>query len=199
MSAGVLGTKPREVEENLHHALELCKIWNAMLLLDEADVFLGSRTDDSVARNELVSSKETGHHCGKYRVLIGNNAVFLTNLEYYQGLLFLTTNRISSIDYAFQSRVDLFLPYSDLTTQARKQVWENFINHAGRDRFETNEDELQRLSLLDLNGREIKNVVKSAELLSLRSGGKTAAEMLYTLAQNRIKALQLLANKKEPT
>jgi hypothetical protein len=57
MSAGVLGTKPEEVEKSLDRALELCRLWNAMLLLDEADVFLGARTNDGLARNELVSSK----------------------------------------------------------------------------------------------------------------------------------------------
>jgi hypothetical protein len=57
MSAGMLGTSPQVVEPALTHALELCRLWNAMLLLDEADVFLGERLDDSLNRNELVSSK----------------------------------------------------------------------------------------------------------------------------------------------
>ena len=57
MSAGMLGTKPEDVERSLDRALELCRLWNAMLLLDEADVFLGVRTNDGLARNELVSSR----------------------------------------------------------------------------------------------------------------------------------------------
>jgi hypothetical protein len=57
MSAGELGTQPSDVEKALERALELCRMWNAMLLLDEADIFLGARTNDSLARNELVSSK----------------------------------------------------------------------------------------------------------------------------------------------
>lgn len=57
MSAGDLGIQPSEVEKTLERALELCRMWNAMLLLDEADVFLGARTSESLARNELVSSK----------------------------------------------------------------------------------------------------------------------------------------------
>ena len=56
MSAGMLGTDPQEVEESLEAALELCRLWNAIMLLDEADVFLSVRTDDGLARNELVSS-----------------------------------------------------------------------------------------------------------------------------------------------
>lgn len=62
MSAGDLGINPNEVEKNLERALELCRMWNAMLLLDEADVFLGARTNESLARNELVSSKNSHIH-----------------------------------------------------------------------------------------------------------------------------------------
>ncbi|KAH7127593.1 P-loop containing nucleoside triphosphate hydrolase protein [Dactylonectria macrodidyma] len=173
MSAGDLGTKPSEVEDALERALELCRMWNAMLLLDEADVFLGERTNESLARNELVS-------------------IFLTKLEYYQGILFLTTNRISSIDHAFQSRVDLFLPYRNLTSEARRQVWNNFIDRAGRDKFDVDDKALDQLSELKLNGREIKNLIKSAQLLSLKSCGKVPMDRLLLLADKRVQALSEL-------
>jgi hypothetical protein len=119
--------------------------------------------------------------------------VFLTKLEYYQGILFLTTNRFSSIDHAFQSRVDLFLPYHDLSSTARKQVWVNFFEHFGTDKFEVAPEDLHRLSELHLNGREIKNLIKSAQLLSARSGGKVTAERLYMLADKRVQALKMLS------
>jgi hypothetical protein len=174
MGAGDLGTKPSEVEEALNRALELCRMWNAMLLLDEADVFLGERTNESLARNELVS-------------------IFLTKLEYYQGIIFLTTNRISSIDHAFQSRVDLFLPYRDLSSSARRQVWDNFIDRAGRDKFELTDSSLDELSKLQLNGREIKNLIKSAQLLSLKDSGKVPVDRLLLLADKRVQALKELS------
>ncbi|KAL2071329.1 hypothetical protein VTL71DRAFT_12564 [Oculimacula yallundae] len=175
MSAGDLGIQPAEVEKSLERALELCRMWNAMLLLDEADVFLGARTNESLARNELVS-------------------IFLTKLEYYQGILFLTTNRISSIDHAFQSRVDLFLPYHDLSAEARATVWENFIEKAGRQKFDfdTKGECVAKLSELKLNGREIKNLIKSAQLLSTKSGAKVTMERLYMLANKRVEALGML-------
>ncbi|KAK3323006.1 P-loop containing nucleoside triphosphate hydrolase protein [Apodospora peruviana] len=175
LSAGMLGSQPDAVESSLDHALELCRLWNAMLLLDEADIFLGSRTNEgSLTRNELVS-------------------IFLTKLEYYSGILFLTTNRVSSIDHAFQSRVDLFLPYQDLTTAARRQVWDNFINHCGREKFKDIDDgNLARLCMLSLNGREIKNLIKSAQLLSVKAGGQVTVDRLYMLAEKRVNALKLL-------
>ncbi|KAG8159225.1 hypothetical protein KVR01_010886 [Diaporthe batatas] len=174
MSAGTLGTKPKQIEAALERALELCRLWNAMLLLDEADVFLSARTDTDLARNELV-------------------AVFLTKLEYYQGICFLTTNRISSLDHAFQSRVDLFLPYRDLKPEARRQVWENFINRAGDKQFDVDSAGLDELSNIQLNGREIKNLIKSAHLLTLKGGEKITKDRLKMLAENRINALDALS------
>jgi hypothetical protein len=56
LSAGDLGTTPETVESALNNALECCQLWDAVLLLDEADVFLESRDSNSLERNELVSS-----------------------------------------------------------------------------------------------------------------------------------------------
>ena len=64
-SAGELGTDSRF----------LCHAWGAILLLDEADVFLEKRNMHDIHRNALVS-------------------IFLRQLEYFQGILFLTTNRV---------------------------------------------------------------------------------------------------------
>lgn len=60
LSAGELGTEPSNVDAALDKALDMCRRWKAMLLLDEADVFLGKRfggQEASILRNELVSSK----------------------------------------------------------------------------------------------------------------------------------------------
>lgn len=60
MSASMLGSEPTEIGTNLDSALTLCKLWNAMLLLDEADVFMAARSSNDIKRNELVSSKSLG-------------------------------------------------------------------------------------------------------------------------------------------
>lgn len=202
VSAAMLGSTPEVVEPALTRALELCRLWNAMLLLDEADIFLGARLDDSLTRNELVSGKSfSGPSCPSLcptlpplRLLTLTTAVFLTKLEYYQGILFLTTNRFSRIDYAFQSRVDLLLPYHDLDAAARKQVWQNFLEHFGPDKFSVSDRDLDRLARLPLNGREIKNLLKSSQLLSARrKEPQVTAERLYMLADKRVAALKMLA------
>ena len=77
VSAGELGTNPRELETFLQQILDLANRWQAVLLLDEADVFLEARTSQDLHRNALVS-------------------IFLRLLEYFQGILFLTTNRVAT-------------------------------------------------------------------------------------------------------
>jgi AAA+ superfamily predicted ATPase len=74
-SAGELGTDSRYLEHELQKILDICHAWGAILLLDEADVFLEKRNMQDIHRNALVS-------------------IFLRQLEYFQGILFLTTNRV---------------------------------------------------------------------------------------------------------
>ena len=67
MSASELGETATEVEESLGEVLELSSKWNAILLLDECDVFLETRTTTDLRRNRLVSGEfmslpTTGEH-----------------------------------------------------------------------------------------------------------------------------------------
>ena len=57
MSAADLGLDSSEVESSLSNILEMSTKWNAVLLLDEADVFLEQRSAHDLERNKLVSSK----------------------------------------------------------------------------------------------------------------------------------------------
>ena len=54
-------------------------------------------------------------------------SVMLRLSEYHQGILFLTSNRIDSIDPAFQTRITLALRYEPLDMEGRSKVWENFL------------------------------------------------------------------------
>jgi SpoVK/Ycf46/Vps4 family AAA+-type ATPase len=57
ISSGELGTHPIDVEEKLTYVLDIATTWKAVVLLDEADVFLQQRSGSDVNRNALVSSK----------------------------------------------------------------------------------------------------------------------------------------------
>lgn len=94
-------------------------------------------------------------------------------LEYYQGILFLTTNRVDNIDPAFQSRIHIPMHYNDLSVSSRRHVWCNFLA-AGAHGF--SREDLDRLAAYAMNGREIKNVLKTARLLAGRKKEVLAVE-----------------------
>lgn len=149
LSAGDLGADPERLDEQLGSIIELCQVWSAVLLLDEADVFLQKRHDMDVSRNALVS-------------------IFLRQLEYFEGILLLTTNRLQSFDPAFQSRIHFSINYLPLAVEARKAIWVTFLRKARADfeRSPFGEKELERLAGGNLNGRQIKNVVGTALLIA---------------------------------
>jgi len=129
---------PVKVENILTSIFKIASRWKAILLLDEADVFLAQRADSPLV-NALVS-------------------VFLRELEQYDGILFLTTNRVQSFDEAMVSRIHLALKYEPLRRDAREAVWRYFLEQA-----ETkNGRPALRRSVIDglaekhLNGREVR-------------------------------------------
>ncbi|KAK6513066.1 hypothetical protein TWF506_009229 [Arthrobotrys conoides] len=143
ISAGSLGTNASTLEKSLRRILDLAQRWKAVLLLDEADVYLEERSVHDIKRNALVS-------------------IFLRLVEYYQGILFLTTNRVSTFDDAFQSRIHVALRYSKLDVAAREQIWRNFITKMDKRETDIGEEDYKELSAVDLNGRQIKNAIRTA-------------------------------------
>jgi hypothetical protein len=57
VTAGDLGVEAASVEQNLTEALQLATKWNAVVLIDEADVFLEQRGAHDLERNSLVSGR----------------------------------------------------------------------------------------------------------------------------------------------
>lgn len=161
MSAGELGNDAYDVETNLQKVLEISAKWDAVLLLDECDVFLEQRTIADLQRNKLV-------------------AVFLRLLEYYKGVMFLTTNRVSTFDAAFQSRIHLTINYPSLDESSRLMVWQTFAGDTSSNSGMTDTD-LTKLAKLKLNGREIKNIIKTARLLANKRSATLGIEHVETV------------------
>ncbi|KAH9205623.1 hypothetical protein DL95DRAFT_490425 [Leptodontidium sp. 2 PMI_412] len=151
ITCGDIGTNPDVLEAKLQDVFRQAEEWGAVLLLDEADVFLAERNLESLERNALVS-------------------IFLRTLEYFNGILFLTTNRIGTLDEAFQSRLHVTLGLSALSVEDRKSVWYNFLaglKHLSKDARRA----LIKKSRSDwaqqpLNGRQIRNCVRTALVLA---------------------------------
>ena len=83
--------------------------------------------------------------------------IFLRKLEYYQGILFLTSNRGIQFDDAILSRIHLIIEYENLTREFRRDLWPTFLSKACMMQGPAivEEHELRRLESLALNGREV--------------------------------------------
>ncbi|KAJ4326671.1 hypothetical protein N0V84_002896 [Fusarium piperis] len=173
VGAADLGLSAENVESSLKKAFDRCSHWNAVLLIDEADVFLETRSSDRLAQNELVS-------------------VFLTTLEYYQGVLILTTNRTEDIDPAFESRIDIILTYDHLSQDARKQIWSNFISRLPPDTVDLDDADLDNLSGWDINGRQIKSAIKTARIMAANEGTPLGVRHLDVVLNIRRRGSKIL-------
>ncbi|KAK7436800.1 ATPase [Colletotrichum acutatum] len=149
VSAGQLGFDAEELEARLKLVLDIASKWDAVLLLDEGDVFLEKRTTSDLHRNRLVS-------------------IFLQLLEYYSGTLIITTNRAAVIDEAIKSRIHINIRLPGLTVEARKSLWENLLKE-NKIQHGLVEADFQSLAEVDVNGREIKNALKSGILMARKA------------------------------
>ncbi|KAI0672123.1 P-loop containing nucleoside triphosphate hydrolase protein [Trametes maxima] len=171
VGGGDLGTNAAAVDAELTRVFDIATSWKAIVLIDEADVFLERRSLHDLERNAMV-------------------AVFLRHVEYYRGILFLTTNRVTAFDPAFLSRIHVALHFGELSAAARAHVWRAFLRKArvpthrgdGEDATESgNEAEtetetdadaamIHRLAARDVNGRQIKNACRTAQSLAHSRG-----------------------------
>ncbi|KAJ4305940.1 hypothetical protein N0V90_001473 [Kalmusia sp. IMI 367209] len=143
-----IGVDPAKVEDNLVRWFKIARSWDAVMLLDEADIYMEYRQIHDLTRNNLVAS-------------------FLRAIEYYEGILFLTTNRVGTFDEAFLSRINLTIYYPDFQDDEREMIWNNYFDKLEReagDQFYVSDSTKEYASgseavrQLKWNGREIRNV-----------------------------------------
>lgn len=144
-----LGLTPDEVENNLMIVLQRANRWNAVLLLDEADVYIRRRGTD-IRQNAIVG-------------------VFLRVLEYAQCILFMTTNVVDQVDDAIASRCIVAVHYHVPEPDAQRAIWANL---AGLNDIEIVDGTID--AFVDahprVSGRDVKNLLKLASFVSQKSG-----------------------------
>lgn len=146
-----LGITAEDLEKQLLLVFERAQRWNAVLLLDEADVYIRARGDD-LEQNAIVG-------------------VFLRVLEYYQSILFLTTNRAELIDDAIASRCIVKITYEAPTPEDQAEIWRILAQSAG---IELKHDVIKEIVQQNpgITGRDVKNLLSLAQMKS--SAGQTS-------------------------
>jgi hypothetical protein len=143
-----LGISPPEVEDNLRHALLRARRWNAVLLINESDVYVRARADD-IVQNAIVG-------------------VFLRLLENLSGLCFLTTNKGTSIDDAISSRALVHLDYQYPEPSERREL---FRIQSEIQKLDLPDGACREFAQRHyLSGRDIRQLVKLVKLLAIQKG-----------------------------
>ena len=144
-----LGLNPEQVEQNLSVVLQRANRWNAILLLDEADVYIRARGDD-LAHNAIVG-------------------VFLRVLEYAQCILFMTTNLADNVDDAIASRCIVRIGYEVPPAADQHLIWRKLADLNG---IPLSDDTIGAFVVEHphISGRDVKNLLKLASFVSKRDG-----------------------------
>jgi hypothetical protein len=152
-----LGTDPDKLEEELLKVFTRAQRWGAVLLLDEADVYVRERGAD-LHQNAIVG-------------------VFLRVLEYQGNVLFLTTNRPEDVDDAIASRCVARLNYKPPTDEDQARIWRVL---ADAFKIELPDEEIGWIvsNSSGISGRDVKNLLKLAALVAKGRGCKVDSNII---------------------
>lgn len=152
-----LGVEPNELEETLLKTFGRAKRWNAILLLDEADVYVSKRGED-LTQNAIVG-------------------VFLRTLEYYDGVLFMTTNRADLVDDAIASRCVARIEYKVPSVKDQARIW-GILSEVSGIKVEPKVIEKFAAAHPEMSGRDVKNMLKLAGMVAKETGKPITVDTL---------------------
>lgn len=152
-----LGTDPKTVEDQLKEVLQRAERWGAILLIDEADVYVLERGTD-IRQNAIVG-------------------VFLRVLEYYRGVLFMTTNIGNAVDDAIISRTTARFLYERPDKKDQRKLWQVMSE---QNKVKLTDDEIDSIlkELPHLSGRDIKNLMKLAMIMAANKGNRVTPDII---------------------
>ena len=159
-----LGTSEEELEKKLVRVLNRAERWKAILLLDEADVYVNTRGSD-IQQNAIVG-------------------VFLRVLEYYRGVMFMTSNRDTEIDDAIMSRATAWIQYTYPDQKRLTGIWSVLSAQYGVVLTASDLEALvQSKKLGHISGRTVRNLLKLARLLVSKADKPVTVTTLEYVSQ----------------
>lgn len=164
LRAGKLGTTVAEVTKGMKQYLEWATRWNCPILVNECDIYIAKRSDN-INLNAIV-------------------AEMLQLVEYYPGLLFMTTNRPDDIDDAFVSRALAIINYAAPEGKLVDESWRQIASLHGLKMDDTMIVSLKQL-FPSIVQRDMKMLLKLAMKRSKRSGEPITPDLLRKMAMFR--------------
>lgn len=155
-AAEVQSSEPGGANRAIQNAFKEAKEKHKVLFIDECDSLIASRNDLGMV---LASEVNT----------------LLTEIEKFEGVAILATNRIEHMDEALERRISLIVEFPKPNMESRKKIWAKLLPKKlplGK------EVSIDALAKHELTGGQIKNVVLQAARMAL-AGGQDKVEMKY--------------------
>lgn len=167
---------PGQTERNIGKAFDEAKKNNCVLLLDECDGLLYKR--DAVG---MIMSSEINK--------------LLTELERFDGVVILTTNRMNVLDEALRRRIIAIIELPLPNEKARNMIWKNSIPKKMPVSKDVNFKELAKVSIA---GGDIKNVVLLAARKAIaKNRDEVVMEDFSSAMTNVVNGIQNFQNSKK--
>jgi hypothetical protein len=149
-----------ETEKNLSELLGRAEQEDVILLFDEADALFSKRTEVKDA-NDRFANAQTNY--------------LLQRIEYYGGVVLLTSNSKARFDAAFTRRLDMIIDFPLPGPEERRAIW---LSHLGSFHSLSKGNINQLAAQCDLCGGYIRNVVLTAAVIAKHGARKITMEDL---------------------
>jgi SpoVK/Ycf46/Vps4 family AAA+-type ATPase len=150
-----------ETEKNISSLFAKARHMNVILFFDEADAFFSKRSEvkDSHDRN---ANAEVAH--------------LLQEIESYEGICILATNRKDDIDDAFKRRIKLMIHFSFPSVETRRLLWHSLLPERAPRRENLALDFFAEK--FELSGSQIKDILLMAAFMAADDGAILGNEQI---------------------
>jgi SpoVK/Ycf46/Vps4 family AAA+-type ATPase len=143
-AAEIQSSEPGGANRNIQQAFANAKQQKKVLFIDECDSLITSRADLGMI---LASEVNT----------------LLTEIEKFEGVCILATNRIEHMDEALERRISLIVEFPNPNAEQRLAIWKKLLPSKMPLADNVN---IEKLAKLELTGGQIKNAILSAARLA---------------------------------
>jgi len=163
-SAEIESSEPGGAQRALQQAFKTAKEKGKIIFLDECDSLITRRNDVGMILGSQINT-------------------LLTEIEKFEGICILATNRIETLDEALERRISLIVEFPEPTQQQRLDIWKRLIPA----KLPLDKDVvLNKLAEYKLTGGQIKNVLLQASRLALSTESKKVNLSHFETAISRI-------------
>lgn len=159
----IQSSEPGAADRNIQAAFHEAKTTGKVLLIDECDSLIFDRSELGMVLGSEVNT-------------------LLTEIEKFEGVLILATNRITNMDTALERRIALIVEFPLPTLPQRKKIWGKIIPS----KLPLHKDvSLDELAAHNLTGGLIKNSLLQAARLAAAEGKDKVDKSHFTKAIER--------------